>query len=194
MSGPVLDRRCRLANVQLGADQLKRAGIVLDRVDAVQQGARGAAADLGLAVPDGRQRRSGDGGFLQVVIAGDGDVDARHEAGAGDAVHQADGDQIVPADGGGRLVGQGEELAGCLEAGLLGAGAGNAPFRLGREFRLLHSGEVALIAVAAGRGFVGAADEGDALVAERDQMLGGEPGTEGVIAAKNRKAGARDRA
>ena len=93
-------------------------------VELVEQRARGAAADLALAVPDGGQRRRGDRRFFQIVIAGDRDVDTGHQAGARDAVHQADGDEVVPAAGGRRLVLQRQELPGGLEAGLLGARAG----------------------------------------------------------------------
>ena len=64
---------------------------------------RRAAADLALAVPDSRQRRRRDLRFLEIVVAGDGNVDARHEAGTRDAVHQADGDEVVPAADGSRL-------------------------------------------------------------------------------------------
>ena len=55
---------------------------------------------------------------------------------------------------------------------------------------------IALVAVAAGRGLVGAADHGDALVAERDQVIGGKPGAVGIVAAEDRHLrafdGARD--
>ena len=54
--------------------------------------------------------------------------------------------------------------------------------------------DVALVAIAAGRGLVGAADHGDALVAERDQVIGGKRRAVGVVAAKHRHAGALDRA
>ena len=89
------------------------------RLSLTCRSARRAAADLALAVPDRGERRRRDRGLLKVVIAGDGDVDAGHQPGARDTVHQADGDQVVPADRGSRLVLERQELPRRLEPGLL---------------------------------------------------------------------------
>src|SRR5690606_38413196 len=100
-----------LTHMHFGLDEILREMHRL-AIQLVQQRAGGAAAYFPLAVPHRCQGWRGDGRFLQVVVASDGNIHARCQAGTGYAIHQADSDEIVPAAGSRRPVLQGEELAG----------------------------------------------------------------------------------
>src|SRR5690606_12821196 len=138
----------------------------LDAVHPVRQPVRSSAAYFALAFPLRRHRLGVDRGFLKIVIAGHRDIDAGRQPRTEDAVHQADCNKIIPANGRRRLVLVGEELLRSLEASLLGARAGYAPVRPDLEPGMAHRVDIALIAVAPGRGLVGAADHDDAAMAE----------------------------
>src|SRR5690606_20923515 len=97
-----------------------------------------------------------------------------------------DSDEIVPAAGSRRPVLQGEELAGCLEPRLLGSRTGNAPPWLDLQPCGLHRPYIALVTVAPGRGLVGAADHGDTGMTQRDEVICGQCGAVGIVAAENR--------
>ncbi len=119
---------CRLPDMEFRLDEFLHRGN-LDAVQLVQQCAGGAAPHFTLSVPDGRQRGRCDRRFLEIVIAGHGNILARHQPGTGNAVHQADGRQIVPADRSRRLVLQRQKLRRDLETALLRARPGNTPVR-----------------------------------------------------------------
>ena len=96
-------------------------------IELVEKRARGAASDFALAVPDRNQRRCRDLRFLEVVITGDRYVDAGNPSSSGNAVHKANGNEIVPTTSRRRFVLECQELCCRLEATLLGARAGDAP-------------------------------------------------------------------
>src|ERR1700712_4401586 len=158
----------RLAYPHLRLDEMDAVGFVAAG-KSIQKRSRRKSSDLRLPIPDGGQRRRRDRRFLEVVISRYRNVLAGHEARARDAVHQADGDEIIPANGSGRLLRQRQEVDGRLEPALLRPRSGNAQVGVDLYLRLAQGVDVALISIAPGRRLIRAADHCDRAVAKADQ-------------------------
>lgn len=181
--GASVPRRGGRAADDEGRRQQQAAGRRSRLGDAADQELGRFAAHLVLEIPDRRQGRIPLRRFLDVVAADDREIDAGLAPAMAQSEHRAEGGEIVHADGCGGRIGRVEHGLDPPRAVLARAVSGIDQARVDGQAVAGQDLAIAVIAVAARRDALVLADEGDAAVAEADQMLHRQDGAVPVVGA-----------